>query len=292
MEFGILEFVIGLIAVIIFLYKYSSRNYDYWEKRGIPGPEPSVPFGNFADVFLRRKGVSEKLMELYNTYKSEPFIGYFVGNSPTLLAIDPDFIKSVLIKDFNVFAGRGIKINEKTEPLAAHLFNLDGPRWKALRHKLTPVFTTGKLKQMFHLINECAENFERHLKQQVKKNNKIEMREEAARYTTDAIGSCAFGIDMQSLADEDSVFRKVGRKIFQSSFSMQLTRLLREISPSLYKWLGLSTMAPEVTEFFINTMKDTVAMRKKNNIVRHDFVDQMLQISKDSTTDGLGEFRN
>ena len=293
MEFGIIKFLIGItVFLIIIVYKYLSWNYDFWKKRGVPGPKPSVPFGNYGDVIFQRRSAPELLKDLHNEYKNERFIGYFVGSSPTLLVIDPDLIKTVLIRDFYVFHGRGLAMNENIEPLAAHLFNLDGPRWKDLRHKLTPVFSTGKLKKMFYLIDECGNSLQQSLKKQVKKNNTINVSEAVSRYGIDVVGSCVFGIKTKALGQEDNMFRQIGCKIFKSNIITQAKRLLRESSPRLYKFLRIVIEGPELFEFFFNTMRETIALRKKTNIKRNDFVDLMLQISEENLPDECGEFEN
>ena len=293
MEFGIIKFLIGItVFLIIIVYKYLSWNYDFWKKRGVPGPKPSVPFGNYGDVIFQRRSSPELLKDLHNEYKHERFIGYFVGSSPTLLVIDPDLIKTVLIRDFNVFYSRGLAMNENIEPLAAHLFNLDGTRWKDIRHKLTPVFSTGKLKKMFYLIDECGDSLQLSLKEQVKKNNTINVSEEVSRYGIDVVGSCVFGIKTEALSQEDNMFRQIGRKIFKSNFITLAKRIIRESSPRLYKFLRIVIEEPELYEFFLNTMRETLALRKKTNIKRNDFVDLMLQISKENLPDECGELEN
>lgn len=290
MELGVIEILLLLASLVLAFYTYATWTYNHWKTLGVPGPKPSILFGNFADIILGRKALSEKVLELYEAYKNEPFVGYFVGSHPVLMIKDPDLIRHVLIKDFNVFSGRGVSPNEDIDPLTAHLFNIDGVRWKVLRHKLTPAFTTGKLKQMFYLMSECADNFERHLENKVASNNRIECREQAARYTIDVIGSCAFGIDTQALTEEDSVFRKISRDLFQAGFFLRLKRTLRQVSPRLFRLLRISVHKPELTKFFINTIRDTVELRKKENIVRNDFIDLLMQIPKDNVADGFGEF--
>ena len=40
---------------------------------------------------------------------------------------------------------------------------MNGQRWKEMRAKLSPTFTSGRMKVMFPLVHEVAEHFERHL---------------------------------------------------------------------------------------------------------------------------------
>lgn len=82
----------------------------------------------------------------------------------------------------------GVYINEAEDPLSAHLFAMYGEKWKNLRAKLTPVFTSGKLKAMFSTLLDCGVPLQRYLSREAEKGNVVEIREIAARYTTDIIG--------------------------------------------------------------------------------------------------------
>lgn len=66
-----------------------------------------------------------------------------------------------------------------------------GDKWKNLRVKLTPVFTSGKLKAMFSTLIDCGIPLKRYLTKEAERGNTVEMREIAARYTTDIIGNCS-----------------------------------------------------------------------------------------------------
>lgn len=70
---------------------------------------------------------------------------------------DPQLLKYVLVKDFDKFHDRGVHIDEDNDPLSGHLFRLGGERWRNLRRKLSPTFTSGKLKMMFPILIKCAE---------------------------------------------------------------------------------------------------------------------------------------
>lgn len=57
-------------------------------------------------------------------------------------------------------------MDEKVDPLQArNLFNMEGEEWRQLRNKLSPTFTSGKMKGMYPLVEACATNFEGHIAQ-------------------------------------------------------------------------------------------------------------------------------
>jgi len=59
-----------------------------------------------------------------------------------------------------------LQVDEKLNPLQAkNLLLLRGQRWKDMRSKISPTFTSGKMKNMFPLLEECAKNFEICLKE-------------------------------------------------------------------------------------------------------------------------------
>lgn len=76
--------------------------------------------------------------------------------TPILMLRDPALIEQVAIKDFSSFTDRGTGINPDGDGLNAHLVNMGGQRWKSLRTKLTPVFTSGKLKGMMSQLDQCS----------------------------------------------------------------------------------------------------------------------------------------
>ncbi len=79
---------------------------------------------------------------------------------------------------------------------------------------MTPFFTGGKLKQMFHLMNNIGKEMnDTLLSFEVNEKTKsfsVDIKDIFVRYTTDVIGSCAFGVEANSLANPDSEFRKNG----------------------------------------------------------------------------------
>ena len=270
---GIFEILCVLVVLFFFIYYYCTINYDFWKARGILGPKPSFPWGNLQDVMLNRKSFGDYLNVIYKDFEDEPMVGIFARTTPILILKDPELIKDVLIKDFAKFPDRGLKIHEKVEPLTQHLFNLESARWKPLRKELSPVFTSGKLKEMFYLLLESSDHLEKYLETVVSKNEPIECRDLTAKYTANVIGSCAFGININSLCDEENEFLRMGKKAFQTTIWRSIRTKIRDITPWLFRLLGPVFEDRDVNHFFTNLIINTMKYRKDNNIVRHDFVD-------------------
>ncbi|XP_011638498.1 probable cytochrome P450 6a14 [Pogonomyrmex barbatus] len=275
----------SIAAVILALYYFFTSTFDFWKSRGVPGPQPIVGFGNLKDVMLGKIAMSKFLMKMYTDYKDEPLIGIFVHRTPILIIKDLDLIKDVLIKDFNSFGNRAFTVHEKAEPLSQNIFNLDLKKWRPLRAKLTPFFTTRKLKYMFFLISECADHLVDYVEQLVSKNEIVECYALTSKYTTDVIGSCAFGIEMNSMTDETSEFCRIGRNIFIQPFTDYLRTKIKQNSPWLYDILGHILPQTEITKFFIRLVMDNIKYRDKNNIVRNDFIDILRELREQSDND-------
>ncbi|XP_011705146.1 PREDICTED: cytochrome P450 6d3-like [Wasmannia auropunctata] len=96
---------------------------------------------------------------------------------PNLVIADPDLIQMVLAKEFKSFHDRGLFCNEKTDPLSGHLFSLSGKKWRNLRLKLTPSFTSGKTKQFFIILKECGKEFAKSLESKAWTKDCIEIKD-------------------------------------------------------------------------------------------------------------------
>ncbi|KAK1122047.1 hypothetical protein K0M31_009893 [Melipona bicolor] len=273
-----LEILSYVVALLVVLYYYFTAKFNFWRDRSVPGPKPIPVFGNIFWPMIGKQPLAQFLTDLYREYKNEPLIGIFVRRTPHLVVQDPDLIKDVLIKDFPKFANRGFLLHEVAEPLSPHLFSLEAKRWRPLRSQLSPVFTSGKLKGIFSLILDCAKHLENYLDTLVKKGEPIEVRELAAQYTTDVIGSCVFGIEMKSLSDEESEFRRMGREIFATHLKALLKFRMKECMGGLYNLLGYILPTDEVNKFFMKITIETLTYRKEHNVVRPDFMNILLEL--------------
>lgn len=156
------------------VYLFVTKNHDYWKKRGVKSvPRPTF-FGNFSECLFARKPLRDHLRDLYLQGGDEKFIGFYVFDKPFLILRDPETIKNLLVKDFKNFSNRCIAPNHDDYIGSVNIFSLKNPAWKVLRSKLSPVFTSSKLKGMFDLILETGSDFESHLRMLIP-NGKVQL---------------------------------------------------------------------------------------------------------------------
>lgn len=75
------------------------------------------------------------------------------------------------------------------------MLTLEGAEWRERRVKLTPIFTSGKMKMMFDTVDSIGDKFVEVVSKDYKQSNTLDMRALSAKYTTDVIGNVAFGLD-------------------------------------------------------------------------------------------------
>jgi cytochrome P450 family 6 len=73
--------------------------------------------------------------------------------------------------------------------------SLEYQEWRYRRVKFTSLFTSGKMKMMFEIINGIGDRLVKEIAKQIKKSECQELKDWSQRFTTDAIGNVAFGID-------------------------------------------------------------------------------------------------
>ncbi|KAK7867291.1 hypothetical protein R5R35_002118 [Gryllus longicercus] len=284
----VLGVAVAAVAVAFaLLYWYFTATFDYWRRKGVPFLPPEPFFGNMREMTLLRISQAELLQALYHRLEGVPFAGVFQSRRPALLLRSPALVKAFLVKDFAHFAHRDMKLDERRDPLTANLFTLGGPRWRALRARLTPTFTSGKMKMMFVLMEECAANLVQSLGEPAARAEQVEMKETLAQYATDVIGSCAFGLQINSLGDPDCEFRRMGKKMFEPTLASALRRFTLIFLPTLAKVLNVSLIGGDVTRFFRAAVRETVALRERHGVLRHDFLHLLLQLRAQGAHDAF-----
>ena len=143
-----------ITAIFIGLYLHFTRNFKFWQKLGIPYVKPTPFVGNLKECVLLKTTIAEHLQRIYNEHSDKPYVGIFSFDKPSLLIRDVELVKNILVKDFQYFMDRTISFEDKFHPIFGNnLAVLKGQLWRHIRTKLTPVFTSHKMKMMFYLVD-------------------------------------------------------------------------------------------------------------------------------------------
>ncbi|XP_063370725.1 probable cytochrome P450 6a13 [Cydia amplana] len=136
---------------------------------------------------------------------------------------------------------------------------------------MTPAFTSGKLKAMFPLIVERTERLQRSAV--AKLGSEVDVRNLMARYTTDFIG---FGLDTDSISDETSTFRKLGKRTFTFTIREELMFFLKEVATEVFK--NFEYLAPEIERNTVALVKGIMEQRNYKPSGRNYFIDLLLEL--------------
>lgn len=283
--------LLASLVLLLFYFKYMI-DFQYWKRLNIPYLEPSFPFGNVGEALTFRRPMHLVYQDIYMKIKHEmklPYCGIFTMGTPVLILTEPELIKHIMVKDFDVFTDHGLMdANETKEPLMKNLFGLTGDEWRKMRNKMSPTFTSGRIKEMFPLIDACGRNLVASLTKNLKKEGpgtSIDVKDYLVRYMTDVIGSFVFGIEINAVENPDSEFLRISRKVSQPDLRAKAVMALFILFPKILRQilikLNVSMMDKEVADFFYNVVHQNVKYREENNVRRNDFINIMMQLKKD-----------
>lgn len=201
------------------------------------------------------------------------------------MARDPELIKQLTIKDFEFFENHRIFIDEKTDELFGNsLFLMQGEKWRAMRGCLSPAFTGSKMRQMFELVSECANDMVNYLREESQGAGVLqkEFKDMFMRYATDVISTSGFGLKTNSLRDRDNEFLHAGRNVLQfAGFKTTMKVIILRWFPCIAKPFDLQLIEKSVRSFFKAMVFDTMETRKRENIFRPDMINMLMEMRQD-----------
>merc|ERR1712037_413840 len=95
-----LELLLGVVLLFAWLYRYVTKQFGEFAKRGMPFAQPSFPFGssNAKKLFSGKLSFFdlEKDLAQSDEFKSEKVFGYFMMGQPTVVINDEELAKLVM----------------------------------------------------------------------------------------------------------------------------------------------------------------------------------------------------
>jgi cytochrome P450 len=173
--------------------------------------------------------------------------------------------------------------------------SLEGDDWKRVRAIMTPTFSTGKLKRMRPMLDECINILVTNIQNVIDKQSadnrgkpnhnygEFDMKRIFGAFSMDVIIQVAFGTKVDSLNDENNPIITVAHSLFEVNWRF----LLFFMFPELLDKLGIAAFDPKVTKFFHALTMRIIEERKKNpcNVKRCDFLQLMMDALENKESD-------
>jgi cytochrome P450 family 9 len=269
-------FVLGVLVSVLIYYKLI-RPCSYWKDRGVKHARSWPLVGSMGAVVLKRRPFATVSLDLYNKYPEERYVGYMQFTQNFLLIRDLDLIKKITTQDFNHFQSHVRFGQSDSDPLLSkNLLFMSGEEWKSLRSSLSPAFTSSKMRNMYLMVEECAENFVNHYQADVE----VEMRDVFSRFTTDVIASTAFGITVDSFKEPNNEFFAMGVILTKLTAWQTVKIIMTQMSKSVGNLFGIQVFPKRATEFFKRIVKDNIEKREAEGIVRPDLIHLLMEARK------------
>nr|AKH03526.1 cytochrome P450 3027F1 [Paracyclopina nana] len=268
---AILTIILGLLLIgFAFLYRHLTQNRGVIESFGIPYIKPLFVFGS-PPYFYHRISIREWTVKQFEKFGKT--WARYEGITPTIVTIDPEFIKQVTVKQFDNFTDA---FDFQTDDDHTTLDIAKGDVWRALRKMLSPTFTTGKLKGMLEPMEGIADKTIDFIEEQAKLSPQFNIKPILQGFTLDTISKCGFGLDTNAHKGDNSDFAKNAYAVFdQLRADNWMDSIIYTASshfPVILKMLGFwSEPALKVKEL----TRDIMNQRDKLNIHEGDFIDRL-----------------
>ncbi|XP_017114542.1 probable cytochrome P450 6d4 [Drosophila elegans] len=268
------------LSLLTLAWFYIRHHYDFWARRGFPYDKHSgIPFGCLDSVWRQEKSMGLAIYDIYRRSR-ERVLGIYLLFSPAVLVRDAELARRVLAQDFASFHDRGIYVDEEKNPLSASIFALRGQSWRAMRHMLSPCFTSGKLKAMYGTSEDIGDKMVAHLQKKLPEqgSEEVDLKSVMQDYAIDIIASTIFGLDVNSFENPDNKFRKLVSIARVNNRFNALFGMLIFLVPSIAKFLFRMGLQNPVGLAMLEIVKETVEHREKHGIVRKDLLQLLIQL--------------
>ncbi|XP_062915029.1 cytochrome P450 3A24-like [Mobula hypostoma] len=264
--------IIILIALVLLAW-YSVLPYGVFRRLGIPGPRPLPFIGTFLHY---RKGMFKFDTECYQKYGT--IWGIYDGRQPVLCIMDPDLIKTVLIKEFyTLFTNR--RDLGLSGPFEEAVSVVTDEKWKKIRNVLSPAFSSGRLKEMWPIINHHTEKLVKLAEKKANLNEAVNLEVICGPYSLDVVSSISFSVDIDSINNADDLIIVNIKKLVKFSVfnpALFLALIFPAVIPILAK-LQIGFFPKDAVQFLMEALLAMKKKRQKNGSPdRVDFLQVMI----------------
>lgn len=212
--------------------------------------------------------ITQTLAVFGRKYRNQglPFVGYFTGRKPYLMALDPHSIKEVLITNFAYFNDNevGAMMSQTSERfISQNPFFLCSPEWKEVRKELVPGYTSNRIRSYYPIVRTVCASLKTAIQRKCQENPVVDFDDIGGRFTNDVVCDVIFGIKANTLAEEDSLVLRMGSdflKEFQKIGKFFNTNGLLPWWKRVYKY---RMMEDSTSEFFRGLVQQSIEQRER-----------------------------
>lgn len=291
---GLVIIALGLLAAYL-IYSHTYGPFQVLKRYGIRGPTPTAFYGNYKEI--AKKGITRFYQDIYDEYG--PVCGFYVGRRPSIMIVDLEMLKLILVKEFDAFTDRPPfpDILRKKPGSPRGVLSARGETWKRSRQMISPTFSTLKMKMMAPLIKTSCETLSEKLGECAISDKSVNVHSLYGQFTMEIILATAFGRVVNIQRGEGDQLTAAARVIFAgaqeggSSSAAYITLLLSHF-PFLEGFLrhfASRSKRGDAFELLNSTATKLVKARKKEGATAQ--YKDLLQLMIDAGSDGEGEER-
>ena len=273
-----------LLGLFLAFYLYVKKRFSYFEKLGVPHQAGTFPLGSDCSWRMWTMKISFVHMvdEVCQEFPEAKVVGYYGAfGSPNWIIKDFELIKRVMVKDFDHFMDRRpfSMHPESNKYLSKMLTSRNGQEWKNERTLMSPMFTSGKLRNIMPTVQECSSDFVQHLRSVDK--NELNAKEVMNLATCEILGRIGCGVKPNIWEDPpNNVFYKQMKTLIgQGGGALTMIKVMIIIFfPTLAYYSKASFIPEETMNFFANIIRDQIKSRKLSQTKMNDFIDFWVEV--------------
>ncbi|XP_063701080.1 cytochrome P450 9e2-like [Culicoides brevitarsis] len=269
--------ILGLLSTI---YYYIIRNRDFFLRKNVPFVKSAPLFGTSWKAIFGFESYFAYYRRIYQKFPENKFFGVFELLQPVFVIRDPALYRKIFITNFDHFMNRRLMVDREVDPVGGLLIGVvRNEEWRRLRNITSPAFTANKLKFILTLVNGTMKRINEDLGQKITKkgNFRFEAIDFYTRCATDLIAHTTFGLNVNSINEENNEFYLMGKKLtdFTKKFFWRATLLTA--LPKVAKFLEVALFDKEATKYFQGIIREIVEFRQKNDVKIPNFIQLFME---------------
>ncbi|CAL8254246.1 unnamed protein product [Lota lota] len=273
-----------IILALTLLLLYGIWPYNFFKKMGVGGPRPLPFVGTMPYSFARGLDFPLECNKKYGDVW-----GQFEGRSPVLMVADPEMLKVILVKEcYSTFTNRRTFAKEIFGPLQDGLTVVVDDRWKRIRSTISPSFTSGRLRQVFPIVERYADRLVKTLDTE-HPDQSVDVKKFVGPYSLDVMASASFSIDTDTTVNQDAPLTVHLRNLLKIKFWPLFVIMVLPFTSYLFRLIGFSIMNRASVDYFYNFIKRFKHDHKEDKSGHSDFLQLMIEseIQESDIKDGV-----